>query len=632
MNIFKTWGGKAFLFFLTVVFTLIMIAGIGGFFLCYDYGIYDENYVPGSSNVLEEHSIEWMQAKAESIINRAKVDALAQRAYTDDEYAFLLLYDGKEISYGAPWHYEREPGEEAYYWGYDTSASFNYGKYDITIWARENHNEFWLESKAVEIGEKFKAYWHYLAVGGAIMTLICFVGLMSVSGRKNRHEEPVPGFLNVLPFDLEICIAAGLISLVIACCVTVCENGRHLPIDIILFTLAATTVLVTGFFYGLCMEFAARIKLKNVFSHTIIGWVFRLIFKGIRAISRAVCRFVANLPGIWPAVLITALISFGELFGLLAIWDVGDILVLWFLEKAILIPALIYLYICMHRLHTGTKALAAGDLSYKTDTRYMLFRFKEHGDNLNSISEGMSRAVNESIKSERMKTELITNVSHDIKTPLTSIINYSDLISREKCDNEKIGEYAEVISRQSAKLKRLLEDLLELSKASTGNVAINLERCDAGILLGQAVGEYEEKLQSAGIIPVTDTPEESICINADRRLLWRVFDNLMSNIAKYALTGSRAFFTLSKEGNKAVFRFKNTSRDMLNISPEELKARFVRGDVSRNTEGNGLGLSIAENLVSAQGGKLDIYINADLFMATIVFDCLEDTDTQSERE
>lgn len=191
------------------------------------------------------------------------------------------------------------------------------------------------------------------------------------------------------------------------------------------------------------------------------------------------------------------------------------------------------------------------------------------------------------------------------------------------CDDEKIHEYTEVISRQSGKLKRLLEDLLELSKTSTGNVTVNPELCDAGILLEQATGEYEEKLSQSQLTPVISIPEESIFINADRRLLWRVFDNLLSNMSKYALAGTRAYFTLSREGDKAVFRFKNTSREMLNISAEELKARFVRGDASRNTEGNGLGLSIAENLINVQGGKLDIFIDADLFVATITFDCVE---------
>jgi signal transduction histidine kinase len=218
-----------------------------------------------------------------------------------------------------------------------------------------------------------------------------------------------------------------------------------------------------------------------------------------------------------------------------------------------------------------------------------------------------------------MKTELITNVSHDIKTPLTSIINYADLIAREKPENEKIAEYCEVLTRQSGKLKRLIEDLVEASKASTGNLEVNPVPCDASIFLQQAGGEYEEKLEAAGLSLVTKLPDREIMILADSRRMWRVFDNLMNNVCKYSQQGTRVYLSLEAEGQEAVITFKNTSARQLDISPEELMERFVRGDSSRNTEGNGLGLSIARSLTELQGGSFSLQVDGDLFKAILRF-------------
>ena len=216
-----------------------------------------------------------------------------------------------------------------------------------------------------------------------------------------------------------------------------------------------------------------------------------------------------------------------------------------------------------------------------------------------------------------MKTELITNVSHDIKTPLTSIINYSDLISREECDNANIKEYAEILHNQSARMKRLLDDLVEASKASSGNIDIVLAECDARVMLSQISGEYTQSLTDAGLELVCSSPEDEIRIMADGRRLWRVFDNLMNNARKYALSGTRVYVSLEAVGGKAVFRFKNISREALAVNADELSERFVRGDASRGTEGNGLGLSIAKSLTELQGGTFDITVDGDLFKVTV---------------
>ena len=229
----------------------------------------------------------------------------------------------------------------------------------------------------------------------------------------------------------------------------------------------------------------------------------------------------------------------------------------------------------------------------------------------------MNKAVEARLKSEHMKTELITNVSHDLKTPLTSIINYIDLLKKEQLDNPKADEYLEVLERQSARLKKLTEDVLEASKASTGNINIKLEPIDISELLTQAVGEYEERFAQSNLKPIICKPDYPCLAMADGALLWRVFDNLLSNICKYSQQHTRIFISLDESAHYFTVSLKNTSHDLLNISPDELMERFVRGDSSRNSEGSGLGLSIAQSLTALQNGTLSLDVDGDLFKTFI---------------
>lgn len=263
--------------------------------------------------------------------------------------------------------------------------------------------------------------------------------------------------------------------------------------------------------------------------------------------------------------------------------------------------------------------LAKGNVDAKVDTKHMIWDLKTQGENINAIADSINLAVEERMKSERMKAELITNVSHDIKTPLTSIINYVDLLSKEEIESEKAKEYIEVLSRQSDKLKRLIVDLIEASKASTGNLEIHAEEIDVRMALLQVTGEYEEKLQQAGVELLLHIPEEGIMIQADGRYLFRIFDNLMTNIKKYSLNHTRAYIDLKTEGQDVLIIFKNISKDVLNVSGEEFTERFYRGDTSRNTEGNGLGLAIVKSLVELMNGSIRVIVDGDLFKVEIRF-------------
>lgn len=281
------------------------------------------------------------------------------------------------------------------------------------------------------------------------------------------------------------------------------------------------------------------------------------------------------------------------------------------------------------RIVEAIKKIKDGDLKFKVDETGL------HGDNLvlaqavNSIGEGIRTAVETSMKDERLKADLITNVSHDIKTPLTSIINYVDLIKRENIENEKVKGYVEVLDSKSQRLKQLTDDLVEASKISSGNISLEWERINLVELVNQTIGEFSEKFEQKHLTPVLNTPGNMMYIEADSRRIWRVVENLLNNIFKYALEGTRIYMDImertGEEGEKYVeFAIKNISAQPLNINADELTERFIRGDVARSTEGSGLGLSIAKNLTEAQNGKFEIQLDGDLFKVILTFPLLND--------
>ena len=267
--------------------------------------------------------------------------------------------------------------------------------------------------------------------------------------------------------------------------------------------------------------------------------------------------------------------------------------------------------------------MAEGRQDAEVNVSGMVWEMREHGENLNSLGRGITQAVEESIKSERLKTELITNVTHDLKTPLTSIINYSDLICQECKEEGRVGEYAQVLLRQSKRLKKLLEDLLEAAKATTGNLEVNLEPCLVEVILTQALGEYQQRLEEKELELLVSQPDEPVTILADGRYLWRVFDNLLNNICKYAQEHSRVYLNVERQGDQVKIIFRNMSKYALNISADDLMERFVRGDRSRHMEGNGLGLAIAKSLVELLNGRMEIVVDGDLFKVTLYFGLLE---------
>lgn len=457
-----------------------------------------------------------------------------------------------------------------------------------------------------------------------LLWLLCFVMLMSVSARRPDSEELHPGPLHKVPFDIVLLIYSAVLVVFILIIASIWYDNNEIPIIIITSILLLISIHLQT---GLCMGIAARIKDKSFLPNTVtfrllrwIGKGFRYLWKGIRHLWNA----VHYIPMIWRTILITLGIVIVNGLLLLLAYDLPEGAILLYIIQCILVvPPIFYLAFQLRKLQQAGIALAAGDLNYHTDTRGMFWDFKRHGENLNDIAKGMVTAVEKQLKSERLKTELITNVSHDIKTPLTSIISYSTLISEEPCDNEHIHEYADALIRQSDRLKRLIEDLVEASKASTGNLDVILSPCDLSILLTQAAGEYENRMEEHELTLITKQPEQAVHIMADGRRLWRVIDNLMNNICKYAQSGTRVYISLEHKERFAVITFKNTSHDPLDLTADELMERFVRGDSSRNTEGNGLGLSIARSLTELQHGTFELIVDGDLFKVILTFPTTE---------
>ena len=266
--------------------------------------------------------------------------------------------------------------------------------------------------------------------------------------------------------------------------------------------------------------------------------------------------------------------------------------------------------------------MGRGDLDTKVNDKLMVGCFRDFAGDLNDLADVAMVAAQKQLKSERMKTELITNVSHDIKTPLTSIINYVDLLQKPHTEEEE-GQYLEVLDRQSQRLKKLVEDLMDMSKASTGNMTVEITRVDAVESVNQALGEFSDKLERARLYPVFRHADASAPMMADGKLVWRVLSNLLGNAVKYAMPGTRIYLDLNRVDGNVVISMKNISKDELNVDAEELMERFVRGDVSRNTEGSGLGLNIAKSLMELQKGQLQMLVDGDLFKVTLIFPAAE---------
>ncbi len=394
-------------------------------------------------------------------------------------------------------------------------------------------------------------------------------------------------------------------------------------------TISSVSILLTVYLslYGIIAisisSIIRRIKAKVFWKNTIVYRIYKLMEKVVDKTNKWSVQYWENKNEILRVTLYA--VSYLTVMFLVFVWFVsvsepelgiiGDFLITVYVFFLILKRVNNF-----NKIKKQLKKIYEGNTDEKLNEDEFTNEFKQVVKYINDISNGFERAVQEGVKSERLKTELITNVSHDIKTPLTSIINYVDLIKRENIKNEKVKEYIKVLEAKSNRLKRLTEDLVEASKASSGNVKLNLEKLNFGELINQTTGEFEDKFKQKKLELITNMPKEDIYIEADSRYMYRIIENVFSNVAKYALKGSRVYIDVIKNENKVITSIKNISAEKLNISEEELMQRFVRGDKSRTTEGSGLGLSISKSLAELLHGSFNIHIDGDLFKVELEFE------------
>lgn len=500
--------------------------------------------------------------------------------------------------------------------------SFYYDEGAEDVWYRVD----WTVDCTLPVGDSY--YYEYLlfvnlyderyflpavAAASLALSLGLLIFLLWNAGRApggQRNAGPA-GFL---PLEAYLLLTVGGGAL----CLALMSNGAQNILGTVLWLLGLWGGFL--FFTDALMGICARARAGVLFRHSLSGAVLRWTWRLVRGFFRWLRDSFAALPLVWVAMMGGVCVLLGETVLTLIAFDSYELFfwLLWLGAQVLLLAVLCRFFAGLHQLRLVSRKMAQGDLSVRVPAKKLWGPLREQGEDLNRISEGMSAAVDERLRSERFKTDLITNVSHDLKTPLTSIINYVDLLQKQPLEPQA-AEYAAVIARQGQRLKKLTEDLVEASKASSGSLPVNAEPTDLAELLTQAVGEYAPRLEKSNLEPVLQLPGEPVWSMLDGRLTWRVVDNLLSNACKYSQPGTRVYVEAEQREGRAWLRVKNISRQQLNIPADELMERFVRGDSSRTTEGSGLGLNIARSLAELQNGEFGLAIDGDLFKAWASF-------------
>ena len=493
--------------------------------------------------------------------------------------------------------------------------------YTVTVYLQEQV----LETSSLHLLTGLYPY-RYTFIGMLAMGIISFAAgfafLMYAAGHTT-DDTIRPGGVNRLPLDLYlILVFAGVFLLgwlFDSLWDWAIKEGPH-PGNLSL--LGATVFGITLLLLGFCFALAAQVKLKNGFwwRHSVLGFCLEKLFRVLRLLVKGVMGLWQMVPLVWQWLVSTLILMAAtgtSLILFLKHTGVGVFLLLLLCAVASL-ALIAYGAYAFGLLLKGAKQMSQGSLEVKIPTKYLFGCFRSFATELNALSDTAVVAAQNQMRSERMKSELITNVSHDIKTPLTSIINFVDLLQKPNTP-EQNAQYLEILSRQAYQMKQLIEDLIDLSKANTGNMTVNLSRLDAAETVNQALGEFADKLNAAGLTPVFQQPEQPLFIQADGRLLWRVLSNLLTNAIKYALPNTRLYMDLAENDGQVLLSIKNISKEALRLSSEELMERFSQGDTSRQNGGSGLGLNIARSLMEVQNGQLQLQLDGDLFKVTLIF-------------
>lgn len=518
------------------------------------------------------------------------------------------------------------PGADLQVWNHTIDQSFDTKDF---VFAVSVDTKFSVADSMADEAENYETYSKLMfpmlagAIFGSVLWLIGMVWLTVTAGRKPKDEE-----IHLNGFDRWYTeIAAGAVigiwlagTIILGTLIANSSLGySHAVVTVIVTCLICGTYTMAWFLIGY-LSLVRRIKAGTLWKNSLIRKVLKWIGKCsgkladfVRAFSRNTAEKIKVLL-VGGAFLFLQFLIIGCIFGgaevfLLALMAVDVAAMIFVIRKADGLDLIM----------DGLKKISDGELQYKIKTDTLTGKQKVMAEYINNIGGGLDAAVENSLKKERMQTELITNVSHDLKTPLTSIINYVDLMKRENPTDPKIQEYLRILDEKSQRLKVLTEDVVEASKASTGNIKLEMNDIDFVEMVQQVIGEFEEKFQEKNLTMMVHFTDEPSIIYADGQRMWRVLENVFGNVVKYAMEGTRVYAEISNRNKKVTFSLKNISAQPLNISADELTERFIRGDVARNTEGSGLGLSIAKSLTELQGGEFKLYLDGDLFKVMITF-------------
>ena len=518
-------------------------------------------------------------------------------------------------------------------YSYEDNPNINYyttNIEDFIIYTSYNENfmdasKQMLVCKSIEMLRPYENSFYILMPICTALTVLILLYLIVSIGHKKGTKGIATSDFDKIPLEIIGFIGICIIGLVFILLAQEVDTTEFELIISLLFTVYFTIFIVGIIIFDTIIK---RIKSRTFWKTTLVGKIVIILLKPIHKFEkfmeevRGTSKYFSNaITKFIVFVCIEVFLAF-IVFILFNSSDPFIFLLLEFILVAFFIQRMVKSIVNYDKIEKKLKEMYEGDNQTQLDKNQFLPVFNQSITYLNDISNGLENAIQDRMKSERLKTELITNVSHDIKTPLTSIINYVDLIKQENIQNEKVKEYIEILDNKSQRLKKLIEDLVEASKVSTGNVKLNLEKINIVELINQAVGEFEDKFESKGLDIVINSNENEIFIFADSRYMYRIIENLFSNISKYALQNSRVYIDIQKVDDKVYIKMKNISKDKLNIPAEELMQRFVRGDKSRTTEGSGLGISIAQNLTEIQNGKFNLIIDGDLFKTELEFNTI----------
>lgn len=494
----------------------------------------------------------------------------------------------------------------------------------------------------IEIADSLK-YMLFLALAVAAVVIIIMLSLITINAgtKENESGEVEPGFIDKIPFDICLLFLVAIVGIawVIMGLTMAGDVGMVLNNVIILILFVALILILMTFLQTL----SVRVKMGKLYKNTLVYRIIRKfkrktprnlrkrIFKEI-SFFKKMCIGIALYIIVEAAILLAMVYLgiIGEVFAPMSV--LGMFLVVWALSRLVLIPIIAMIAINLNYIKEEGQRLAEGVLGDEIAGKLTIASFRAHGKNLDQIKKEINKAMEQEIKSERLKTELITNVSHDIKTPLTSIVSYVDILRREETTEEEREKYLEILSRHTKNLNILLDELIEASKISSGNIEIELSRISMNIIISQTVEEFADKLEKNALLPRISMPDDDVYVMGDGRWIWRILSNLLNNACKYAAPDTDVEIDLEKVDGKAILRIINEAKTEITVDAQELTERFVRGDSSRHTEGSGLGLSITKILAELQNAQLEVEVDDEQrFIAKLIFDVSEEK-TESKKK